>query len=192
MTAVAYPVVNGRCGECGRQKPLWTPEAIVAALVAWGRDHDGRGPAEREWRRAGKGHPATQTVREVFGSLSVAFWLAGLEAPERVNTLGVWTRDEIVGAIYLWRFDTGRLPRAHEWARPRPGFPASATVRRHFGSWNAAIVAAGYEPTHARRSRASYRQVAGNAVRRGFDRSARASLDGTSRAEQKEDSLHAS
>lgn len=73
----------------------------------------------------------------------------------------VWTRDAIVAAIRLWadRHD-GQPPRVVDFC-PSPSmvanargpvmprnydYPHSSCVAREFGSWNAAITAAGYRP----------------------------------------------
>jgi Homing endonuclease associated repeat len=65
----------------------------------------------------------------------------------------IWTRERIVAAIRAWAKRTGEPPTSHEWARPngarafsarRASRPSSKTVIAHFGSWNAAIEAAGF------------------------------------------------
>jgi len=69
----------------------------------------------------------------------------------------VWTRDAIVAAIQRWADAHGGVPPvARDWnttvARQRgkpdrgDGFPATNTVRNTFGTWNAAITAAGFVP----------------------------------------------
>jgi len=70
-------------------------------------------------------------------------------------------RQQILKAIQRWVQETGAPPAAIDWdpARARAtgkdgraqrfvdgAYPNVAVVRRHFGSWNAAIRAAGYEP----------------------------------------------
>jgi hypothetical protein len=73
-----------------------------------------------------------------------------------------WTPDAIVLAIQRWARDhDGRPPTARDWDRPRrrhdvnkpgrlnaprSGHPSKWTVVKKFGSWNAAIEAAGFEP----------------------------------------------
>lgn len=71
-----------------------------------------------------------------------------------------WNRGEIIAAILYWNIKYGRPPSAADWnvaerrgnhearlARFYDGWwPHVNTVRHHFGSWNAAIKAAGFEP----------------------------------------------
>lgn len=159
-------VREGRCEHCGRAKAVWTPEAILTAIRAWAETHDGKGPATKDWRRAAPDHPSAMTVWEIFGGLCKARVAAGVESPGRKNAANDgWTKETIVAAIYRWHVDHGVLPRAYQWGTPPEGFPSQSTVRRHFGSWNSGIVAAGYEPTHSRRSAYGYQRQAGAATR---------------------------
>lgn len=80
----------------------------------------------------------------------------GTDASERCTACAgaratVWTRGGIVNAIRAFAAHEGRQPSALEWQRSRPStYPATATVLNVFGSWNAAIRAAGFEPQAAR------------------------------------------
>jgi Homing endonuclease associated repeat len=85
-----------------------------------------------------------------------------------------WTRERIVIALKAWTRKNGRQPTADDWRRPRgarnrfdplwtPGSrPDQSVVQRVFGSWNAAMLAAGLDPrrpsgsrqTHCRRGHA--------------------------------------
>lgn len=70
----------------------------------------------------------------------------------------VWTRESVIDAIRLWASEHDGVPpvgvdwnktMAVEYGRPAPDrerFPATNTVQDIFGSWNAAIEAAGFEP----------------------------------------------
>ncbi len=55
-----------------------------------------------------------------------------------------WTRERILDAIQAWAVEYGEPPRAQEWQRGTPDYPARTTVCAMFGTWNAAIRAAGY------------------------------------------------
>jgi len=60
----------------------------------------------------------------------------------------LWTREAIICAIQRWVNEYGDIPGSKLWGgskRPR-GYPNTATVKERFGSWNAAIRAAGYTP----------------------------------------------
>jgi hypothetical protein len=57
-----------------------------------------------------------------------------------------WTPEAIVAAIRLWANRHGQPPSAHpDWTHSGPDHPASSTVLKEMGSWNAAIEAAGFE-----------------------------------------------
>jgi hypothetical protein len=91
----------------------------------------------------------------------------GGTTPKRCNGCAkvarkVWTRDEIVAAVTRWADTHGGVPPvASDWnttmardrGKPERGdeFPVTNTVRTTFGTWNAAIRAAGFdafEPGH--------------------------------------------
>ena len=57
-----------------------------------------------------------------------------------------WTREAVVQALDSWHSSHLRAPRAHEWARAGEEHPSSTTVFRVFGSWSAALHAAGMIP----------------------------------------------
>jgi hypothetical protein len=72
---------------------------------------------------------------------------------------GTWTRERVLAALQEWTAANGRPPRAEDWstlaetkqrAEPAcrwlpesPSWPCPTTVRRYFGSWSAALEAAG-------------------------------------------------
>ena len=70
------------------------------------------------------------------------------------------TRAEVVAAIHAWVRETGAPPRQQDWvptddrdrrwAREYPRWPSWMTVRTLFGSWGAALRAAGYAPNRER------------------------------------------
>lgn len=59
-----------------------------------------------------------------------------------------WTQQRIIDAIKAWHRAHGRPPIAPEWVTPRDRvgeIPPVSTVQREFGTWRAAIIAAGFE-----------------------------------------------
>jgi hypothetical protein len=70
------------------------------------------------------------------------------------------THAEVLAAIRTWTQETGAPPRHQDWvptddherkwAREHPRWPSSMTVRTHFGSWGAALQAAGFPPYRER------------------------------------------
>jgi hypothetical protein len=94
-----------------------------------------------------------------------ALWVDGVALPTnpgRVDANGMrhptWTPERIIAAIQQWaREHDGEPPAKTQWSRRNtrggvvPGKPGSTRpsprhVARAFGSWNAAIAAAGFEP----------------------------------------------
>ena len=52
----------------------------------------------------------------------------------------------ILYALELWHRQHLRIPATDDWDRAGPNHPSRVTVMRRFGSWNTAIVAAGFRP----------------------------------------------
>lgn len=61
----------------------------------------------------------------------------------------IWTPEAIILAIQDWAHEhNDEPPRAHpDWAKSGDCHPSVSYVQEIFGSWNAAIAAAGFEPT---------------------------------------------
>jgi Homing endonuclease associated repeat len=61
---------------------------------------------------------------------------------------GQWTRLEIIDRIVWWNETHGRPPYCTDWSKPaaqRGPFPNVDLVRHRFGTWRAAIEAAGFK-----------------------------------------------
>ena len=93
-----------------------------------------------------------------------------------VRASAVWTEETIVEAIHRWYARYGRLPNATLW-RARgidPPHPPSSTVQNKFGSWNAAIEAAGFTPRspgrHERTDATVIKMRAAQRIRHGWAR----------------------
>ena len=71
-----------------------------------------------------------------------------------------WTPETIVYAITLWNRKHSRTPLTSEWAKAGENHPSRQTVARVFGSWNAAIEAAGYAPRSRGRQPRSFSEEA--------------------------------
>jgi hypothetical protein len=138
----------------------WTSETIAYAFELWHRRHL-CSPTVDEWRRAGPDHPSVTTVRQVFGSWNAAVEAAGFRprrpgesrraAPVRLvrsepSAPVRWSRETTLAALCEWAESRGRSPSLEQWRRASAGHPSAATVRRLFGSWNAAAEAAGFAP----------------------------------------------
>jgi hypothetical protein len=57
-----------------------------------------------------------------------------------------WDRQSIIYAIDLWHRRHLRTPTVAEWEQAGENHPCRATVQRVFGSWSAAMRAAGFRP----------------------------------------------
>jgi hypothetical protein len=141
--------VFGRWGELvaaagdppTRPRPLWTRERALAALQELA-DELGRAP--RSGDLAGyPGMPSVGTFRKLFGS-----WAAALSELGALPYRIVLTDGELIAALRAARRALGRPPRPSDF---RLGRPQAATLRRRFGSWQAALSAAGIEPVPPRR-----------------------------------------
>jgi hypothetical protein len=61
--------------------------------------------------------------------------------------LGEWTREQVILAIRAWaKAHDGRPPTHEQWQCAATKHPTSSTVQWHFGTWNVAIEAAGFQP----------------------------------------------
>ena len=158
--------MNGRCPTCGGRKAHWGPVDIIAAIHAWNTEH-GKPPSGKDWLRGTWQHPAEVTVRRVFGTWNAAIAAAGFQ-PRRPHATRVWDRQRMVHAFFRWQFDhDGEQPTSRDWlyASENDDRPTAGQCQREFGSWNAFVVAAGYDPLVSYRPRESYERQAGAAGR---------------------------
>ena len=116
----------------------WSEARIIAAVGEWAQAH-GRAPRSTDWIAAAPDHPTTSTVRARFGGFAAAVEAAGLGpvVAER------WSPDRIVSALQAWTRAHGHSPGGARWSRAAPEHPNRKTVISHFGSWQAALRAAG-------------------------------------------------
>lgn len=62
-----------------------------------------------------------------------------------VTEIRYWTTEWIIDACQEWERLHGVPPRGEDWER-NPGWPSKTVCRIRFGSWNAMIEAAGFQP----------------------------------------------
>jgi hypothetical protein len=142
------PAVYGEyCRECApRSAPAATREEIVAALRAWSAEY-GAPPREPDWtntsalwRDTWPRWPGTTTVLRVFGA-----WNAALKAASLPTRRYAWEPEQARERLAAWPRAHGRPPTSAD-AQADPDLPALKTCQQLFGSWNAALRAAGLTP----------------------------------------------
>jgi hypothetical protein len=137
----------------------WNRTTILYAFDLWHRRHL-RPPTLDEWRYARDDHPSAMTVQRVFGSWNRGIRSAGfvtrLPGERRAASLRHtptpsdqalrWPRERILDVMRAWHTTHGAPPYMREWRRASTNNPTAETVRRVFGSWNAAVAEAGFAP----------------------------------------------
>jgi hypothetical protein len=137
---VRYVPLARRVGPRYRE---WTRPEIIGALQAWADEH-GRSPRWSDLDKQREDCPSPQTVQRHFGSWEAALDAAGLEPqPRVVGPHRVWSKQEVVVALVQWAAEHDESPASGDWRRGAPERPCSKTVCVHFGSWQAAVTAAG-------------------------------------------------
>ena len=118
-----------------------TPDELIAALRREA-DRLGRPPTQREWATGSPHRPNASSVARTFGSWAAGLRAAGLEPPPARR----WNDGEIVEALREWAARHDRPPLSSDWRHAAPDHPSAALARRRFGSWRAALDAAGLAP----------------------------------------------
>lgn len=158
--------MTDRCPTCGGRRVTWSPDRILDAAHEWAKVH-GEPPKRRDWATGARGpnYPGTRTVSDVFGSWNAMIEAAGFAPRQRGGRDREWTRAAATQALFEWVFAHGRLPQKRDWRPSRPDRPSSDQMVLLFGSWNAFLASAGYEPLRKMRSLESYHRQAGAALR---------------------------
>lgn len=148
-----------RCRECAIANlptTSWTKEEILTRIHEWNIQH-GQPPAadewggnpskmgESQWIRESPHWPPTSAVQIVFGSWTAALVAAGLARQTRT-----WNPAAIIEAFQHHTTQHGKAPTV-ALSLGNTALPSQATVEKHFGRWNIALVKAGCKP--AKRAR---------------------------------------
>jgi hypothetical protein len=128
--------------RCTRRVPTWTPDRVVRALRQMHRDGHAINHA------AVRCHSLSRAAVKLFGSWDAALREAGLDPAGIRRRRQLWT-DEGIIADLRQKHRCGEPLNAKD-VQPRSIFRAA---RRLFGSWDAALTAAGLDPSTIRRDR---------------------------------------
>jgi len=125
-----------------RVRDPWPPPRILASIRSLARRKRPLRPTELKRRY----YSLLAAARRCFGSWPKAVVAAGVD-PQKLKRVGPWTKDRIVEAILKRALHSQPL-NSHA-VRPKSLVEAGA---RAFGSWGAALEAAGIKPNlHGRR-----------------------------------------
>lgn len=130
-------------GVTVRSNQSWTSDQTIAQLQATYRQY-GRWLTMEEWTRFGI-KPDPSTVIKVLGTWRNAWRQAGFEVPawnKFKNPRGTWNADRVLQALRAHARSDGTVMGASEWARQRVT-PNYRTIIRYYGSYAAAVAAAG-------------------------------------------------
>jgi DNA invertase Pin-like site-specific DNA recombinase len=124
----------------------WEDAEILGALQAW-TDAHGRTPRPIDWKDHGAHPPAPP-------------------APHtgRPARRPAWDDNDVIHALIDYSAEHDRPPPWADWLHGEPEHPSTTTVRSHFGSWHAALRAAGFTSRRkrARSSGAPVKRRSGN------------------------------
>jgi hypothetical protein len=125
----------------------YTTAEMIAILRDAGNEL-GRAPSMREFRQLHPDGPDPTSYGHRFESWNAALKAAGLSA-RRART-PAYTDETLLEILRNLIDNLGRAPTVRELLA-HPDHPSPTTYRNHFGSWGAALRAAGLEPNHKKR-----------------------------------------
>jgi hypothetical protein len=134
-------------GFAPRPHRSWDGQQVIDAIQAWAREHDGHPPTREDWVRATASHPNQTQVRRLFGTWKAATKAAGF-SPLNSRPMR-WTDQAILDALRRWEQVRGS-PLPSDWDNTAPDHPTRGLVTKRFGSWDAALRAAGLSAAQPR------------------------------------------
>jgi len=145
--------------EKARVHDPWPPGRILASIKSLARRKRPLQPTELKRRY----HPLIEAARRHFGSWPKAVIAAGVD-PDKLKRVMPWTKGRIIEAILTRTLNCE--PLGSRTVKPRSLAAAAARV---FGSWRAALAAAGVDPVQASRRRGGggFRSEDGSATHHG-------------------------
>jgi hypothetical protein len=97
-----------------------------------------------EWAKAQPDHPSAATIRCHYGHWDDALHAGGLQPVRKAkHRYTPWPPPQIIQALQAWAAANGRPPHGLDWITAAPGRPCAGTVYNHYGTWQAALHAAG-------------------------------------------------
>ncbi|MDP3991712.1 MAG: DEAD/DEAH box helicase family protein [Candidatus Colwellbacteria bacterium] len=147
----SLPEALTRAGFNPRRSIRHTPEELIERLQ-WLTRELGHQPSHRELRKVSKeinGFPTILPFLRAFGNLDEAFEAAGLSRRRGIEKYkSSYTEDEIVSYLQSLAKQLGKTPSAADVGQASAGGkgPGSSAIARRFGSFNAALEAAGLLP----------------------------------------------
>ncbi len=146
------PVASARdfCVACAAQrsaKPRWTEQDVIAAAAAW-REETGALPKAHDWLPGGERYdreperwPTAGAVRVTIGGFQELRAAFG-ERPHNPP----WTAELMLAALRSFAAAHGCAPQQTELAGSDGKYPTASTLAATFGSFDAAVEAAGLTP----------------------------------------------
>jgi len=117
---------------------IYSKDMLIAELHRF-KDEFERVPGTRDMDNT-PGYPSTRPYKKWFGSYNAAILEAGLD----VNTFHDYTPESLIAELIRFVEENGRTP-SHDDMKRCNGYCSSGVYIRVFGSWNAALIAAGLE-----------------------------------------------
>jgi hypothetical protein len=117
----------------------YTKESIITYIQKFYNSY-GRPPKYDDFNN-NPDFPHADTVKEHFGS-----WKKGIEAAGYYTYDNIkYSKESIISSIQQFYVEIGRVPQRRDFLG-NPKYPGYTVVSKHFGSWNAAVEAAGFTP----------------------------------------------
>jgi hypothetical protein len=123
----------------------WDRETIILAMRELA-EREGRVPLQSDIQPKRPGLPGYDAIAHRFGSFTEAQRAAGFAPRARQ-----FSAMEVLDALGRWAEQHGRPPTYEDWKRAGEEHPSATTVAKLFGSWSAALLAAGLATPRPRR-----------------------------------------
>ena len=120
----------------------YSKESIIEAIITFNAEH-GKPPVRKDFT-SNKNYPSAATVENRFGSWSAAIEAAGLSVRKNKAKHQTLSKEIVIEDIRIFYKKHGNIPTKKDFTK-NPEYVSHTSVRNIFGSWNAAIEAAGFK-----------------------------------------------